>query len=892
MSKAHILDSIAFIESNTTGTGEEFIKSALRNNYKVLFLTSTPKKYSFIKKLLVHPIIIDTHDIEKIFNYLKDIPNLKGVISTSELFVYNASKVAQLLSLSCTNPESIQNCRNKFKLFEILSNTSLAKIRTKLINSTEECIIESKQLTLPAIVKPNFGTGSIGVKLCNSFNEIIDHVNTLKKNNHANQGILIQEYIFGEEFSAEVIALKNTYHLLGMTKKYLGKEPHFVEIGHEFPALIDQRIKDKIFFCITQALEAVGFSFGPAHIEFRLVGEEIYIIEINPRLAGGMIPILIEQSLGIKLIDGLIKLYTGQNSNFISKTSFVTKIEFFLPNHEGLIRDIQGLNKASNYSNIFNVNIYKAIGDVVTIRGDFSDRLGFIIAKSKSLDKCRKAILNARDYIKFEITPAINSEDSKNYGRDRLGVPLDPEVKQILELNSFSDLNELELLSDINKAHIIMLNKCSIISSSQLYLILKAIKEIEENNFVKVKEINHYGIGHYLAYEQCLVNMLGVKVAGTLHTGRSRNDINATITRLKSRHVFLNLYSAIWNLRSEILQVAADSLNIVMPIYSQYQPAMPGTYGYYLLAIENTLRLNQHYLKQAIDSINTSTLGAVSGAGTTFPINPYITAKLLGFDHISPNALSSVASRDLELMLLSSGAMIGVNISRIAQDYQIWSTQEFSFFDFANSLCGISSAMPQKKNPYLLEKVKGKAINISGKLFASLAIMHKTPFSNSLEVGTEALIGFEESFNDLIKATKLLELIIQGAKPIQSNMIKSNLDGLTVATAISEVLVVERNISFREAHGIVAQTIVQAINNIQDPLSSILSLDNISSDPAQWHLLFEYGNGPGKVSTELMLSEAAALLNSDALFLRSKVDKWKKANELLEKKIKNTKIVE
>ena len=241
-------------------------------------------------------------------------------------------------------------------------------------------------------------------------------------------------------------------------------------------------------------------------------------------------------------------------------------------------------------------------------------------------------------------------------------------------------------------------------------------------------------------------------------------------------------------------------------------------------------------------------------------------------------------------MLLSSGAMIGVNISRIAQDYQIWSTQEFAFFDFSNSLCGISSAMPQKKNPYLLEKIKGKAINISGKLFASLAIMHKTPFSNSLEVGTEALIGFEESFNDLIKTTKWLELIIQGAKPIQSNMIKSNVDGLTVATAISEVLVVERNVSFREAHGIVAQTIAQAIDNIQDPLSSILALGNISSDPAQWHLLFEYGNGPGKVSTELMLSKAISLLNSDALFLRSKVNKWEKSNELLVKEIKNTKI--
>ena len=456
MSKANIPDSIAFIESNTTGTGEEFIKSALRSNYNVIFLTSMHKKYSFIKKLLIHPVIIDTTNVEQIFNYLKDVPRLKAVLSTSEFFVYNASKVAQLLSLPCANPESIQNCRDKFKLFKILSNTNLPNIKSQLVSSSEECITELEKITLPAVVKPNFGTGSIGVKLCNSLSEIIDHVVILEKNNHTNQGILIQEYILGEEFSAEVIALKDTYHLLGITKKYLGQLPYFVEIGHEFPASIDQCLKDKIFLYITRALKAIGFSFGPAHIEFRLVNEEIYIIEINPRLAGGMIPILIEQSLGIKLIGGLLRLYTGQNFNFTFKASFATKIEFLLPVYEGILLEIEGLDKVRNHYNIFDASIYKMIGDDVTLKGDFSDRLGFIIAKSKSLDKCRKAIFNVRDYIKLKIIPSVNLQNSKNYGRDRLGVILDPKVKKILESNSFSDLNELELLSNINKAHIIM----------------------------------------------------------------------------------------------------------------------------------------------------------------------------------------------------------------------------------------------------------------------------------------------------------------------------------------------------------------------------------------------------------------------------------------------------
>lgn len=877
--------SIAFIESNTTGTGEEFILSALKNNFEVLFFTSTPEKYNFLRKLLIYPILIDTADIGKLYNYLKNITNLKGVFSSSERFIYNASEVAKRLFLPHSNTTSIQNCRDKFCLTKLLTAANLQVPKTRLINSLDQASNIYKEFDFPVIAKPNLGTGSVGVKLCLSQEEINQHINTLTNNNNGVLDILIQDYVIGEEFSVELVALGDKYHFFGITKKYLTPEPYFIEIGHQFPAPLDEYTKNRIFEYVIKTLQAVGFTFGPAHVELRLTEKGISMIEINPRLAGGMIPVLIEQSQGIRLIEGLIKLYTGQKPDFRPKSSLTTAIKFFLPEQEGFLRKVYGIEKVRKHINIVAISLYKAIGDKITIKNDFNDRLGFIIAKGANWNECNQAITEVFNSIKFEIDNNLG-HIFNNYGRNRLGVNLDPKIKLLLEERIFKDLNELELLSDIDKAHIIMLSKCKIISKSQLYLILNTINDLEKTNFIQVRKIiEETGIGDYFAYEQYLVNKLGIKTAGVIHTGRSRNDINATLTRLKSRKVFSKVYSALWNLRAEILQVAAISSDIVMPIYSQYQPAIPATYSYYLLAIESGLARNQYLMKQIIGILNTSTLGAVSGGGTTFPIDLTITAKLLGFDHILHNALDTIANRDLELMLLSNGAILGVTISRIAQDYQLWSTQEFAFFDLPNNICGVSSAMPQKKNPYLLEKIKGKAINISGQLFSSLAAMQKTPFFNSLEVSTEALKNFTESFEELIKSISLLEIIIHNAKPITQNMINSNVKGLTVATVISDLLARNHNLSIREAHNLVGKTICEAINRKQNPLNSILALTKVSVDPTEWHLQFNYGKGAGSMSVEHMMKEAIDLLKFDGVFFHYQSKKWLEANELLKREV-------
>lgn len=447
--------------------------------------------------------------------------------------------------------------------------------------------------------------------------------------------------------------------------------------------------------------------------------------------------------------------------------------------------------------------------------------------------------------------------NNSDYGRDRLSEKFDQNAKAILEQNIFAELDDLKFLSEINIAHVTMLEQCKIISSSASGKILIAAQEIAAENFAGVHKLNDCSIGYYFAYEQYLSDKIGPDLAGLIHIGRSRNDINATIQRLKSKYIYEELKNVIRDLRVDILVVAEKNIAIAMPIYSQYQPAMPATYAYYLIAIENALAVIQEQLQSCAKLANTATLGASSGAGTTYPIDPSITAELLGFKYNMPNALTVVATRDLELMLLSIGANLGVTISRVAQDYHLWTTKEFALFALPDRLCGISSAMPQKKNPYLLEKIKGKAIRISGVLAAAHSSMHKTPFASSVEVGTEALVGYIEGFAELIKAIKLLSSIITGAEPIEKNMQRSNTEGLTVATNIAEHLARDTNISCREAHSRVGEVIAMAMRDNQDPLQAILALvDNFNVEPDTWHKKLEYGNGSGIQSTKEMLELA------------------------------------
>ena len=446
---------------------------------------------------------------------------------------------------------------------------------------------------------------------------------------------------------------------------------------------------------------------------------------------------------------------------------------------------------------------------------------------------------------------------------------------------------EFTTLSTLNEAHLVSLHTTKLLDPEKIKKLLETIQSFRQEAFASLlKEQSHRGA--YLLFENHLIDTLGMDIAGSIHIARSRNDMNATTFKLNLRKSYSIIYQNLVKLRETLLAQAKKYQNIAMPVYSQYQVAQVGTYAYYLLAIEEALARDQRHLTNLYSSLDECPIGAAAGCGSSFANDSQLTASLLGFTKCCNNALDAVASRDLALHMANVTSIMTTTLSRIAQDLQVWTTQEFNFFELPDEICGGSSMMPQKKNPYLLEVIKGKAASLNGLLTQVLTAMHNTPFSNSVEVGTEALQNFESILKNAADALTLTELFIRQAVPIEANMLKSISKGLAFSTGLAEALVKEEKMSFREAHQKIGETITDAMDKKLDPASAIFKLSNQNPETKgaiHWAHMNEFGGGPGKQATQTALTQATQRLQADLAWIDKTESIWIAADNKLQKAV-------
>lgn len=472
----------------------------------------------------------------------------------------------------------------------------------------------------------------------------------------------------------------------------------------------------------------------------------------------------------------------------------------------------------------------------------------------------------------------------------RLKKKLDPAAHGIVFpiKSKESLLQEFTTIATLNEAHLVSLHTTKLLDPEKIKKLLETIQLLRQEHFTVLlkKQLQR---GAYLLFENHLIDMLGIGIAGSIHMARSRNDINATMIKLNLRSLYTTIYKNLMKLRDTLLKQAKKHQNVVMPIYSQYQVAQVGTYAYYLLAVEEALARDQMYLTHLYSSFDECPIGAAAGCGSSFTNDSQFTASLLGFAKCCNNALDAVASRDLALRMFSGISIMTTTLSRIAQDLQVWTTQEFNFFTLPDEICGGSSMMPQKKNPYLLEIIKGKAASLNGLLTQALTAMHNVPFSNSVEVGTEALQNFESILRNAADALTLTELFIRQAMPIENNMLSSIYKGLAFSTGLAETLVKEDNISFREAYHKIGEVIADTMDKKSDPVSAIFKLTdkNLATKEAiHWAHISEFGGGPGKKTTQTALQHAKKRLQLDLAWMDKIESTWIAADQNLHRAIK------
>jgi len=293
-------------------------------------------------------------------------------------------------------------------------------------------------------------------------------------------------------------------------------------------------------------------------------------------------------------------------------------------------------------------------------------------------------------------------------------------------------------------------------------------------------------------------------VAGKLHTGRSRNDQVATDSRLWAFGAVARLDSALRDLQRALLEQAEQHRTTVMPSYTHLQRAQPVSAAHWLLSHVWPLARDRERLSQAFERAAVLPLGSGAIAGCPFPVDRVLLKETLGFHAVSANSIDAVADRDWVADLLYVAAMVGVHLSRLAEDLVLFSSQEWSFVKMSDRYSTGSSLMPQKRNPDAMELARGKAGRLIGGLTGVLTLLKGLPsgYNKDLQEDKEALFDALDTLEALLPA-------VSGSvrtMTIDAERCRAAVDAAMLATDLADFLV-KRGVPFREAHGTVGRLV-------------------------------------------------------------------------------------
>lgn len=359
-------------------------------------------------------------------------------------------------------------------------------------------------------------------------------------------------------------------------------------------------------------------------------------------------------------------------------------------------------------------------------------------------------------------------------------------------------------------AHVQMLGECKIITMEEAKTIqagLEAILEKVEKGNVEFL-VEHEDI--HMNLEKLLIDEIG-PVGGKLHTGRSRNDQVATDMHLYLRKKTDELIQLLEKVQLAIVGQAKDNIESILPGYTHLQRAQPVSFAHHLLAYFWMFERDKERLHDSLKRVNVLPLGAGALAGTTFPIDRDRVAELLGFDSVYPNSMDAVSDRDFILEFLSTASILMVHLSRLSEEMVIWSSQEFQFIELDDSFCTGSSIMPQKKNPDVPELLRGKTGRVFGDLIGLLTVLKGLPLAYNKDL-QEDKEGMFDTVSTLEASLTLLAPMLDTMKVNDKTMRKAVTQDYSNATDIADYLAT-KGMPFRQAHEVVGQTVLYAIEN-------------------------------------------------------------------------------
>lgn len=312
----------------------------------------------------------------------------------------------------------------------------------------------------------------------------------------------------------------------------------------------------------------------------------------------------------------------------------------------------------------------------------------------------------------------------------------------------------------------------------------------------------------HMAIERRLIELIGA-AGGKLHTARSRNDQIALDLRLFVRDAGGAIRRQIGALRRALGRQARRHAGAVMPGFTHLQPAQPVLFAHHLLAYVEMLERDDARLADCLRRADVLPLGSGALAGTTFPIDRAFVARQLGFAAVSENSLDAVSDRDFVAELLAALAILGMHLSRFADEIVLWASQQFGFIELPDAFATGSSMMPQKKNPDVAELVRGRTGRLYGNLVNLLTMLKGLPLAYNRDLQEDKTPLFD-SVDTVSASLEVLSAMVPRLRVRDDRLRAAASAGHTLATELADYLA-SKGVPFRDAHGVVGAIVQSAI---------------------------------------------------------------------------------
>lgn len=381
------------VDTPRTGAGTAVAANFIKRNINVVVLVHDPLGIphyvtAAYEGMGAHIIKCDTNSSESVIEACVKISETSGIVAIGSVYEYTtkvAAVVASFFNLAGPNPSAVELCRSKNLMRASLEAHGELNPLSRAVNYVEDAVIAAQKIGYPVVVKPATLTGSAFVRYCDNEADLRHHVALILGLNSymgrdVGNTVLVEEYLGGCEFSVELF----NGSVIGVTRKFLGELPFFVEMGHLFPADISKDEEAAIIRVALDAINIIGLSWGACHVEVKYGNRGPRIIEINPRLAGDRIPELIRLATGLDMIDLCVSALLGEAVTVAAQAKAHASIRFIPTAATGTVFEINGVEEVRKRSGVAEVSLYLSPGMIYESNGSNRDRVGHIISSARS----------------------------------------------------------------------------------------------------------------------------------------------------------------------------------------------------------------------------------------------------------------------------------------------------------------------------------------------------------------------------------------------------------------------------------------------------------------------------------------------------------------------------